>query len=97
MTVKFFGFFFLAIVITACAKQRAVPMDTQCNDDITRAGKYLKTTANEFDKATLKKIKNLIQAAKIEQQHAMFPRCIDKAQRALTLLKVDQKTAKPAK
>ena len=97
MTAKFIGFFILALAVVACAKQRSEPLDIQCNNDIKHASKHLKATASEFDKATVKKIENLIQAAKIQQQHAMFPSCIDKAQRALTLLKVDQKTAKPAK
>lgn len=97
MTVKFISFFFLALSIVACANQRSIPLDIQCDDGIKRATKYLKATASEFDKTTVKKIENLIQAAKIQQQHAMFPSCIDKSQRALTLLKVDQTTDKSKK
>lgn len=89
MILKLFNYFFLALAITACAKHRSVPLDIQCDGDIKRATRYLEATASELDKVTIKKIENLIQAAKIQQQHAMYPSCIDKAQRALTLLKVD--------
>ena len=82
-------FFFLALSIVACAKHRPLPLDIQCDEGIKSATKHLKETAGEFDKVSLNKIENLIQAAKIQQQHAKFPSCIDKAQRAMTLLKVE--------
>jgi hypothetical protein len=91
MIVKFTSFIFLALAITACAKHRSVPLSIQCDEDIKQATKSLNVTVSELDKALAKKIENLIEAAKIQQQHEMYPSCIDKAQRALTLLKTDKR------
>ena len=92
MIQKFISFLALALVISACAKHRSVPMSIQCNDEIKLASKHLKAVEGKQDKTLIKKIENLIQAAKIQQQHEMYASCIDKTQRALTLLKVDQNT-----
>jgi hypothetical protein len=47
-----------------------------------------------MDENLARKIRSLIQAAKIQQQHADFASCIDKAQRALTLLNTRQEEKK---
>jgi len=95
MTLKTALFFFLSLtLIVGCAKQRTVRLDIQCDNDIKSASLHLENGADKFDKATQTTIKNLIQAARIQQQHGTFPACIDKAQRALTLLKVDQEMEK---
>jgi hypothetical protein len=94
MIRKFISFLIFALAIVACAKHRSLPLSIQCDDDIKLASKHLKATGDEQDKDVRKKIENLIQAAKIQQQHEMYASCIDKAQRALTLLKVDQNTEK---
>ena len=94
MTLKPALFLFLSLILIACAKNHSIPLDTQCNQDIKHANEHLKTSSGELDKAAQNTIENLIQAAKIQQQHAKYPDCIDKAQRALTLLKLRQKTEK---
>jgi len=88
-------FFFLTLsLVVSCARQRTVRLDIQCDRDIKSASRQLNDGTNTFDKATRRTIQNLIQAAKIQQQHGKFPDCIDKAQRALTLLKVDPQMGK---
>jgi hypothetical protein len=81
----------LALSFSACAKHRAVPMDIQCDEYIKTANNYLLNNGENFDKATRNKITNLIQAAKIQQQHGEFANCIDKAERALSLLDTEQR------
>ena len=90
MKTKFVVFIFFTVLFSACAKHRAVPMDIQCNENIKVANKYVQDAGDNFDKSTLEKIKNLIEAAKIQQQHAEFASCIDKVDRALTLLNTEQ-------
>jgi len=90
MTIKITLFCFLACAIIGCAKNRPVPLDITCDENIKTASTLLKNTDTKIDPDSLKKIRNLIQAAKIQQQHAEFASCIDKAQRALTLLRSNQ-------
>ena len=93
MTLRTALLFFLALsLVVACSRQRTVRLDIQCDRDIKSASRQLNDETNTFDKATRTMIQNLILAAKIQQQHGKFPDCIDKAQRALTLLKLEQKT-----
>lgn len=94
MTLKPALFLFLSLTLIACAKNRSIPLNIQCNQDIKSANEHLKTRSGELDKVAQNTTENLIQAAKIQQQHAKYPDCIDKAQRALTLLKAGQQTEK---
>jgi len=92
MTSKPILFFILSFSVIACAKNRPISLDIQCDNDIKLATKHLKASTDELDKDIRKKIDNLVRAAKIQQQHAEYPSCIDKAQRALTLLKADEQS-----
>ena len=94
MTAKLTLFFFLSLAMISCAKHRPVPLDVQCDNDIKLASKHFKASNDELDKDMRKKLGNLIKAAKIQQQHGKYPSCIDKAQRALTLLKADEQSIK---
>lgn len=90
MKTKIVLFILLAVSFSACAKHRKVPMDIQCDENIKTATQYLQNAGDRLDKPTMMKINNLIQAAKIQQQHAEFASCIDKSERALTLLNIKQ-------
>jgi hypothetical protein len=95
MLKKFIFFFSTSLLIVACAKHRQVPLDIQCDNDIQAAIKLTADTADkQMDENLARKIRSLIQAAKIQQQHADFASCIDKAQRALTLLNTRQEEKK---
>lgn len=92
MTTKPVVFILLASISISCAKKQREPsLDVQCNNDIKSASKLL-GSAKELEKVTKGSITKLIQAAKIHQEHARFPSCIDKAQRALTLIKNQPKS-----
>lgn len=68
--------------LSACLKKtKAERLDVQCNQLITEA-----LTLHKTRKKALEKITNLIEAAKIDQQHSMYAACADKASRAISLL-----------
>ena len=94
MTSKLLQFLFLSFTLIACAKHRPIPLDVQCDNDIKLASRHLNASKEDLEKDMLEKLTNLISAAKIQQQHGTYPACIDKAQRALTLLKADDRSKK---
>ena len=64
-------------------------MHAQCDKDIARANKVLLDKSKDLNKTDIRQIKSLIKAAKIQQQHGDFNGCLDKIDRALTLLNED--------
>jgi len=85
-----FTFIILVLVSSSnCNRHKALPVDKRCNNSIEQADKMLKDKPNSHNKADTERIKNLIKAAKIQQQHGRFNSCVDKTNRALTLMKED--------
>lgn len=77
----------LALALTACFKKiQGERTDFQCDRLIKEALASHKTYKKSLDTETSEKVSNLIKAAKINQQHALFAGCVDKAYRARVLI-----------
>ena len=87
----------VALLTTYCARHKTLSPKDQCSKNITDAGKAIKQKAATFDKKELRRIRNLVKAAKIQQQHDDISGCLDKTNRALTLLKEDEISKKAKK
>ena len=57
----------------------------------------LEDKSSSLNKADTQRIQNLIKAAKIQQEYGRFNTCVDKMNRALTLMKQDPNSKQPAK
>ena len=80
----------MMIIFDGCSRHHILPTNEQCDDDIKKIILLLKDDPQIVAKADLPRIRNLIKGAKIQQQHGDFNACIDKTNRALTLLKKDK-------
>jgi hypothetical protein len=81
------------IAITGCARNKQAEADQSCQQQISRVEQLQQQHADALDKGLNETINNLIVAAKIHAQHAQEILCIEKTQRALTLLE-DSSTTK---
>ena len=72
--------------VVGCARNRQADADQSCEQLISRAEQLQQQHAGTLDKDLNGTITNLIVAAKIHAQHAQEMLCIEKTQRALTLL-----------
>ena len=78
--------FISQIQIAACARHKEVTVDQSCTQQISLAEQLQQQQAGALDNRLNETITNLIAAAKIHAQHSQHVLCIDKVQRALTLL-----------
>ena len=72
--------------IAACAKKKEVTVEQSCTQQISQAEQLQQEKAGTLDDRLNATITNLISAAKIHSQHSQYVLCIDKVERALTLL-----------
>lgn len=72
--------------VAGCARNKQADADQSCQQQISRAEQLQQQNAGTLDKGLNETITNLIVAAKIHAQHAQEMLCIEKSQRALTLL-----------
>ena len=84
------AFIVLALVTSSsCSRHKKIPVDQSCAKNIEQVSQLLKEKSKDYSKADVQRIQNLIKAAKIQQQHGRFNTCVDKMNRALTLMKED--------
>lgn len=77
----------LSLSLTGCFKKiQGERIDLQCDRLIKEALASHKAYKKSLDTETSEKVSNLIKAAKINQQHALFSGCVDKAYRAGILI-----------
>lgn len=69
-----------------CARNKQADGNQSCQQQISRAEQLQQQHADTLDKGLNEAITNLIVAAKIHAQHTQEMLCIEKTQRALTLL-----------
>jgi len=69
--------------------RKTLPVDKRCNNSIKQVSTTLKEKSKSLSRTETQRIQNLIKAAKIQQQHRRFNTCVDKMNRALTLMKED--------
>ena len=78
---------FILFSQNACVRKAyEEPLNITCGQSLTTAQQQLTALRDKLDKEEAVQLENLITAAKIEQLHAKFPACSDKAQRAVILL-----------
>lgn len=76
-----------SLLLTSCAQRgKQEPIHVTCDRLISQATASLKQQDKTLGKEIREKITNLIQAARIEQQHRKFSNCVDKAERANSLI-----------
>ena len=79
--------FLFQSILFACSSNKSQTIDLQCHSMIKMALSQHDEISKSLVRADNKLIANLITAARIQQQHGKFPDCIDKANRALVLIK----------
>ncbi|VAW96387.1 hypothetical protein MNBD_GAMMA21-1007 [hydrothermal vent metagenome] len=92
---------FIVIVLIAatssnCSRHKTPPVNERCENNIKQASKTLEDKSASLNKTDIQRIQNLIKAAKIQQQYGRFNTCVDKMNRALTLMKQDPNSKTPA-
>ena len=87
----------LACLIMHCSRHKHPRPNVHCSQNITAATDAFKQKSAELSKPEQKRIRHLIKAATIQQQHNDFSGCIEKTSRALTLLKEDELSKSQAK
>ncbi len=80
---------FVLVTSSSCSRHKEPPVDQRCSKSIEQVSQLLKEKSKDYSKADVQRIQNLIKAAKIQQQHGRFNTCVDKMNRALTLMKED--------
>jgi len=74
------------VLPAACARKKAATENQSCQQQIAQAEAELQTKTATLTKSQNSIISNLITAAKIHQQHKEEMLCVEKVQRAITLL-----------
>jgi len=93
-------FAFIVLILatsSSCSRHKIPPVNERCANDIEQVNKILEEKSRSLSKADTQRIQNLIKAAKIQQQHRRFNNCVDKMNRALTLMKEDVSRKPPPK
>ncbi len=79
----------ILVTSTSCSRNKVLPVHEQCSKDIEQVSQLLKQKSKSYNKTETNRIQNLVTAAKIQQQHERFNVCVDKMNRALTLMNAD--------
>lgn len=74
------------LAVLGCARKKEATVEQSCTQQTAQAEQLQQGKTASLDKKLNETIRNLIIAAKIHAQHAQYILCIDKTQRALSLL-----------